>query len=121
MDLIDIVNQIIQNNTDAQKFTDLAIGTVASINPLTITVSANLPPLPEEVLLLSESVKEYTEDVKIDHWLKNAIEELQTAAGITVHTENIIGKAKHPGLEADDKVLMLRVMKWQQYIVLSKI
>ena len=63
MDLIEVINQIIQNNTEAQKLTDLAIGTVTSASPLKIQINPNMPPLPAEVLLLTDSVKEHTEPV----------------------------------------------------------
>ena len=103
MDLLAVINQVIQNNTDAQKFTDLAIGTVTSISPLAIQTRIDMPPLPAEVLLLTDAVKERVEDV-LDS------------------SDQVIGTVKvQHGLEAGDKVLMLRVLKGQQFIVLSKI
>ena len=56
MDLLAVLNQAIQNNTEAQKLTDLAIGTVTSKSDLTIQTRVDLPPVPAEVLLLTESV-----------------------------------------------------------------
>ena len=103
MDLLTIINQIIQNNTEAQKLTDLSIGTVTSTDPLKIQTRVEMPPLPAEVLLLTDAVKERVEDVL------NANDE-------------VIGTVKvQHGLETGDKVLMLRVLKGQQFIVLSKV
>lgn len=103
MDLLSVINQVIQNNTEAQKLTDLSIGTVTSKSPLKIQTRIDMPPLPAEVLLLTDSVKERVEDVTNDN-------------------DEVIGSVTvQHGLEAGDKVLMLRVLKGQQFIVLSKI
>jgi len=103
MDLLQVINQVIQNNTEAQKLTDLSIGTVTSKSPLQIQTRVDMPPLPAEVLLLTDAVKKRVEDV-IDA------------------DEQVIGKVTvQHGLETGDKVLMLRVLKGQQFIVLSKI
>ena len=102
MDLLTIINQIIQNNTEAQKLTDLAIGTVTSTDPLKIQTRVEMPPLPAEVLLLTDAVKERVEDV--------------------LDGDTVIGTVTvQHGLETGDKVLMLRVLKGQQFIVLSKV
>ena len=102
MDLLTVINQVIQNNTEAQKLTDLSIGTVTSTNPLKIQTRIEMPPLPAEVLLLTDAVKERAEDVR----------DGDTVIG-TVTVQH--------GLETGDKVLMLRVLKGQQFIVLSKV
>jgi hypothetical protein len=103
MDLLGVINQVVQNNTEAQKLTDLSIGTVTSADPLEIQTRIDMPPLPSEVLLLTDAVKERIEDV-------------------TNSNDEVIGTVTvQHGLEAGDKVLMLRVMKGQQFIVLSKL
>lgn len=117
MDLLGVLNQVVQNNTEGQKLTDLAIGTVTSANPLQIQIDPQMPPLPAEVLLLADSVVERTEDVIIEPWLKTALE----GADIPV-TDEVIGTVTvQHGLEEGEKVLMLRVLKGQQYIVLSRV
>ena len=93
MELIDTINKIVKNNLDAQKPTELAIGTVTAVSPLSITTSANLPPIPAEAIILTDSVKE------------------RVVSGITVQED----------LAVNDTVIMLRVMHGQQYIVLSKV
>ena len=93
MELIDTINKIVKNNLEAQKPTELAIGTVTSTNPLSITTSANLPPIPAAAIILTDSVKERIVD------------------GVKVQND----------LAVNDSVIMLRVMHGQQYIVLSKI
>lgn len=104
MELIEIINRIVQNNTEAQKPTELAIGTVTSLSPLAVTLSANQPPIPEEVLIVPELVKDHD---------------------VTVYDESgttLLGTYKvKSGLKNNDKVLMLRCMKGQAYIILSRL
>lgn len=102
MDLLDVINSIIQTNTDAQKLTDIVIGTVVTASPLSIQITPTLI-LPAEVILLCESVQEKEYEV------------------MDVTLTNVIGKYKREALAVDDKVIMLRVLKGQQFIVLSKV
>ena len=102
MDLLDVINSIIQTNTDAQKLTDIVIGTVVTADPLSIQITPTLI-LPAEVLILCESVQKKEYEI------------------MDVTLTNVIGKYKREALAVDDKVIMLRVLKGQQFIVLSKV
>lgn len=102
MDLLDVINSIIQTNTDAQKLTDIVIGTVVAADPLSIQITPTLI-LPAEVLILCEPVQEKEYEV------------------MDVTLTNVIGKYKREALAEGDKVIMLRVLKGQQFIVLSKV
>ena len=104
MDLIEVVHKIVQENVAAQKPTDLAIGTVTSTSPLTVTMNANLPPIPEEIIVLTEGVKDHVVPV-------------YDASGTTQIGDYMIKS----GLQNGDKVLMLRCMKGQVYVILSKL
>ena len=111
MDLIDVINKVIQDNVNAQKLTELTIGTVTSKSPLKIQINPNMEPLPSEVLLLTEGVTEQEYEIKPT---EEFLEKMPTCP-------EVIGTYKREPLDKDDKVLMLRVMKGQQFIVLSKI
>lgn len=153
MDLLGVVNKVIQNNLEAQKLTDLTIGTVTSTDPLEIQINPQMPPLPEQVLLLTDCVKELTDNVVITAEFKTALEDLGatisddvigkvlgvqtlqvgdkvqatssfksvlTSLGITL-TDDIIGTVQRQhNLHVGDKVVLLRVMRGQEFIVLSK-
>ena len=93
MELIETIQKIIQNNEEARKPTDLAVGTVVSINPLSVSTNANMPPVPEQALILTDSVKR------------------RVVSGIEVQSD----------LDVGDGVIMLRVMRGQKFIILSKI
>lgn len=154
MDLLDVINSIIQTNTEAQKLTDISIGTVTSAEPLEVQISPNMPPLPTEVLVLCDSVKQLTDSVKITADFKSdlasagitvsddiigSVLSVQTAevgdqvkisssfksalqaAGVTLSSDIIGTVERQHNLEVGDKLIMLRVLKGQQFIILSKV
>ena len=117
MDLIDVINQIVQNNNEASKPTELIIGTVEKVNPLAVRISMDMAALPAEVLLLTDGVVEREEDVTVS----SGFASLLAGYNITVPADTVIGKVKvQNGLAAGDKVILLRVLKGQKFIVLSK-
>lgn len=117
MELLEVINKIIQDNTEAQKLTDICIGTVTQADPLEIQISPNMPPLPTEALILCDPVEEIEKDVEITPEFKA---ELATY-DINISTK-VIGKVKvSEALEEGDKVIMLRVLRGQQFIVLSRV
>ena len=104
MDLVGVIQQIIQANLEAQKLTELEAGTVTGVSPLKIKVSADLPDLPEDVFVLTEAVKAWDEEAVVDY-------PGGTSQTVTIH---------HKGLQVGDKVVLLRVLKGQKYIILSR-
>ena len=99
-ELVGVLQMMMQNTIKAMKLTDAAMGTVESASPLSVRTDAAAQAIPERALLLTDSVRERTETV-------------QGGAGGCV--------VVHSGLKAGDRVLMLRVSKGNQYIILSKI
>ncbi len=97
---VGVIQQIVKNYVDAIKMTDKATGTVTKTSPLTIQTDTSLPPISGNALILTSNVIE-------------RIVPVQGGAGGTVTVTE--------GLKAGDKVLLLRVQKGQQFIVLSKI
>ena len=57
-ELIGVIQQIVQNVIQAMNLTDKATGTVLSIDPLSVQVDMNMPPLPDAAILLTDAVKE---------------------------------------------------------------
>lgn len=99
-ELLGVLQEIVKNYVNAIKMTDKATGTVIKTSPLTIQTDTSLPPISGNALILTSNVIEQTEPVK------------GGAGGTVTVTE---------GLKAGDKVLLLRVQRGQQFIVLSKI
>lgn len=116
MDLLEVINKIIQDNTEAQKLTDICIGTVTTADPIEIQINPNMPPLPTEALVLCDPVEEIEKDVEITPEFKAVL------AAKEITAPDVIGKVKvSEALEEGDKVIMLRVLKGQQFIVLSRV
>lgn len=116
MELLEVINKIIQDNTEAQKLTDICIGTVTTADPIEIQINPNMPPLPTEALVLCDPVEEIEKDVEITPEFKAVL------AAKEITAPDVIGKVKvSEALEEGDKVIMLRVLKGQQFIVLSRV
>ena len=49
-ELIGVIQQIVQNVIQAMNLTDKATGTVLSIDPLSVQVDMNMPPLPDAAI-----------------------------------------------------------------------
>ena len=56
-DLLGVLQQIMQENQQAMKPTELAFGTVVSVGPLSILVDNTAEPKPEAGLILTDSVE----------------------------------------------------------------
>jgi hypothetical protein len=148
MELIGTIQKIISNALDNAGLTDIVIGTVTQINPLEITLMSTMLPLPQEVLILTESVIEkkltitdHIHDVNHNH----AVYDTYTGGGSSgfsnICSEELTeiycyenGKQlprQDPGgnayiiinraLAVGDKVIMLRVLNGQNFIVLSRV
>lgn len=100
MELIDVLHNIAQENSDAQKPADVAYGIVLSASPLSVQLESTMQVIPAVGLILTSGVVAKTAQV-------------QGGQGGTV----VINE----GLAAGDKVVMLRVKKGNSYIVLSKV
>lgn len=88
-----------QENQDAQKPADIVYGTVISASPLSIQPDISMPPLPASGLILTSGAVAKTAQV-------------QGGQGAVIINE---------GLAAGDRVIMLRVLKGNGFIVLSKV
>lgn len=104
MDILESIQHVIQENIDAQKPTELTTGTVVNASPLKISIDVQLPPLEGDALILTQAVKAWNENVNIE------------INGGTTQTAVIYHKALTQG----EKVIMLRVMHGQRFIVLSR-
>lgn len=98
-ELIDVLQRIMQDNQQAQKPADVAMGRVVSVSPLYIQVESTMQAIPAVALILTSAVAAKTATV-------------QGGEGGTV----VINE----GLAEGDRVVMLRVSEGQRYIVLSK-
>lgn len=134
MELRDVLQQMIQENTRAGQPTDLRIGTVTKADPLEITINTQMAPLRAGVLLLTECVVEKKIPI-LQH--THVIHDTATGGGScdpallesqiicqefgkTLPVENgyiILNRA----LAVGDEVILLRVQNGQRFIVLSRV
>ena len=146
MELRDVLQQMIQENTRAGQPTDLRIGTVTKADPLEITINTQMAPLRAGVLLLTECVVEkkipilqHTHEIHDTATggggaragdvfsgggdCEPALLESQIICrefGKTLPVENgyiILNRA----LAVGDEVILLRVQNGQKFIVLSRV
>ena len=99
VELLGAFQLAIQQSIKAMKLADMATGTVLSGAPLSVQLDVSVTPIP-----LTDAVKP-----------KSVTAPVQGGEGGTVTM--IIQEA----LKAGDKVLMLRVMKGQKYVILSRL
>lgn len=95
-----VIQEIVKTCVNAMKLTEKATGTVTSANPLTVKIDTNLPPLSGSALILTSAVIERVAPV-------------EGGSGGTVTVQD--------GLKVGDRVLMLRVQRGNQFVILSKI
>lgn len=117
-----VIQSIVQNIFQSLSPMDMTIGTVETVSPLTVRINPQIL-LPADALILTETVC-YK---KVDLTHTNPPAGVGLANGATVVTA--VGNNAPQGaniminrnLLAGDKVVMLRAMGGQQYIILSKV
>lgn len=119
---------------DAYKASDpagLFFGTVTSASPLAITIDQNQI-LEEDALILSSLVQDITVDATMDHTTgsythTHSISDTYSGGGTAssdTHTHSYSGRKSftlHFGLQAGEKVMLLRMQGGQRYLVLDRI
>lgn len=127
MELIQALQQIMQKNMQAMQLTNLVMGTVTSASPLEITSNTAMEPLRAGVLYLTEPVIEkkipvlrhtHTAPEGVTGPALESVVCQEDGKSLPVEGGYII---LNRGLEAGDKVLMLRVQNGQKFLVLSRV
>lgn len=146
MELIDVLQEIVARYMKGAGVTDLVIGTVTKAKPLEITVESSRLVLPAEVLKLTAAVVEKKLPLLAHSHSEEGLSHAHSYAGGATGSaltgsyrtgeelKNVAcvenGKplpvkdgyiTLNRGLETGDKVLMLRVLAGQNYLVLSRV
>ena len=100
-DLLSVLQQINQNAYKGMKPCDLCFGTVATADPLTITLEGTMQPIPTAAIVLCE-----------------AVQARQTVA--TDSDGDTVTVTLSEALRAGERVIMLRCSAGQQFLVLSR-
>lgn len=100
-DLLSVLQQIIQNNMQGMKLTDLCFGTVETDDPVTITLDGTMQPIPAAAIVICDAVKARSVTVT-------------DSAGDSVTVP--LSTALQPG----ERVIMMRCAHGQRFVVLSR-
>ena len=118
------LKKMINNAIEYNKPSEIYVGKVESIGPLTIRLDINVPVLEEDELILTHLVKDYQIDITVGH----STEEMEVVEGtmtdIKKHKHEYKGRKKitvHNGLKVGEGVLLIRQQGGQKFIVLDRI
>lgn len=168
MELSDVMRQMMQETMAGYGLSDMTIGTVTSVKPLTVKIREGMADIPQEALRLTAAVIEkkipilehehVTKGFRHDHAFPSLSHSHSTEEGETgpalessLKTETALNPDAYTSdkrllkneivcyedgkplpvkngyiilnkaLEVGDKVLLLRVMRGQQFIILSRV
>ena len=142
--LADTIQLMIQNAHDDMPHTDMVIGTIATVNPLSVNLNTYAPPITAGFLLLTEAVIEKKIDLHHTHDHAHTHTDPQGGSSgpanpVTTDSGTLYqnpftnaplfpdystdgaSRIVTPALAVGDKVLMLSVSGGQQFIILSRI
>jgi hypothetical protein len=140
------LHDLIENHMNAAGLTDLVIGTVFTVSPLTIEITPDFI-VDTDVLYLTEAVTERKIDLSHTHEFPHTHIDTQGGTSVSQSTTTTAGDGTlvlnpvdasptpsysqgstyqqsgiiNPGLAKGDAVLMLRIMAGQAYLVLSRV
>ena len=144
MELSDVMRQMMQQSMDGYGLSDMAIGTVTGVKPLAVRIREGMADIPQEALRLTAAVIEKkipvlehlhtTDGFRHAHALPDGLQQDAFDSDKRLLKHEIVcyedGKALpvkdgyiilNRALETGDKVLLLRVMRGQQFIILSRV
>ena len=111
--LTEIIKRVALDAVHAESPTEAVFGKVLSVNPLKIKVGDKLQ-LGSTFFILTKNVQDY--EVEIEGDFSSGTDETPTTAESTSKTVIIKN-----GLKVNDKVLLLRLLGGQRYVVWDKV
>ena len=120
--ILNLFKEIATNTIDSAVPVSILIGSVTQVNPLVISLGANLP-IPEERIVLTKNTCEWTMEMSVDHITEN-----RSGGGgyaeFASHNHEYKGRKKylvHNQLQVGDKVLLIQETGGQRYIALVRL
>lgn len=120
--ILNLFKEIATNTIDSAVPVSILIGSVTQVNPLVISLGANLP-IPEERIVLTKNTCEWTMEMSVDHITEN-----RAGGGgyaeFASHNHEYKGRKKylvHNQLQVGDKVLLIQETGGQRYIALDRL
>lgn len=122
IELANVIKELVNNTTLANKPTTISFGVVTNEEPIEITIDQKLR-LTKEFLILTRNVTDYDVDMTVNH----TTEKMQAGGkdpSFKPHKHAYKGRKKfkvHNRLLKGENVLMLRMQGGQKYIVIDRI
>lgn len=120
--ILNLFKEIATNTIDSAVPVSILIGSVTQVNPLVISLGANLP-IPEERIVLTKNTCEWTMEMSVNHITEN-----RSGGGgyaeFASHNHEYKGRKKylvHNQLQVGDKVLLIQETGGQRYIALDRL
>ena len=119
---VEVVKKAALEAVEAAKPVQLLFGQVVGINPLKIAVDQKVV-LTEKMLLLCQSVTDFTTDVTLS-WRTDETSGGAGEAAFAAHSHPITGTKQvqvHLALKAGEQVILLRMQGGGRYLVLGRV
>ena len=120
--LVETIQRLARQTEVAMKPCDYCLGVVESISPLTIRIDQK-DVVPEEFLILTDLVRDYTVDITVSHTTENKSGG-SGYAEFASHNHDYTGRKKiivHNGLAVGESVILIQQAGGQEFIVLSRL
>ena len=120
--LVETIQRLARQTEVAMKPCDYCLGVVESVSPLTIRIDQK-DVVPEEFLILTDLVRDYTVDNTVSHTTENK----SGGSGYSEfasHNHDYTGRKKiivHNGLAVGESVILIQQAGGQEFIVLSRL
>lgn len=120
--LVETIQRLARQTEVAMKPCDYCLGVVESVSPLTIRIDQK-DVVPEEFLILTDLVRDYTVDITVSHTTENK----SGGSGYSEfasHNHDYTGRKKiivHNGLAVGESVILIQQAGGQEFIVLSRL
>ena len=121
--LLGLIQRAARNAVLAGNPSDYCIGTVISVNPLSIQLDQQEETLTEDFLILTDLVRDFSVDITVSHQTENR------AGGsgdpsFASHNHDYKGRKRitvHNGLSVGESVILIRQAGGQEFVVLSRV
>lgn len=120
--LVQTIQMLAKQTLDASKPSDYVLGVVESINPLSIRIEQK-ESIPEEFLILTDSVRDYEVDIEVNHVTENRAGGSGDAE-FASHNHSYVGRKKikvYNSLHVGEQVILIQQAGGQEFIVLSRV
>lgn len=120
--LVETIQRLARQTEVAMKPCDYCLGVVESVSPLTIRIDQK-DVVPEEFLILTDLVRDYTVDITVSHTTENKSGG-SGYAEFASHNHDYTGRKKiivHNGLAVGESVILIQQAGGQEFIVLSRL